>query len=47
MVTHNIEEAVLMADRIILFGSNPGHIISEINVPMVQPRNRLHLIFAR
>ena len=41
MVTHNIEEAVLMADRILLFGSNPGHIISEINVPFHQPRNRL------
>jgi len=41
MVTHNIEEAVLMADRILLFGSNPGHIISEIRVPMAQPRNRL------
>ena len=41
MVTHNIEEAVLMADRILLFGSNPGHIISEIQVPMSQPRNRL------
>ena len=41
MVTHNIEEAVLMADRILLFGSNPGRIIGEINVPMPQPRNRL------
>jgi len=41
MVTHNIEEAVLMADRILLFGSNPGHIIGEIHVPMTQPRNRL------
>jgi NitT/TauT family transport system ATP-binding protein len=40
-VTHNIEEAVLMADRILLFSSNPGHIISEIPVPMPQPRNRL------
>ena len=41
MVTHNIEEAVLMADRIVLFGSNPGQIIGEITVPMTQPRNRL------
>lgn len=41
MVTHNIEEAVLMADRILLFGSNPGHIISEIHVSIPQPRNRL------
>lgn len=40
MVTHNIEEAVLMADRIILFGANPGRIIDEINVTLPQPRNR-------
>lgn len=41
MVTHNIEEAVLMADRILLFGSNPGRIIDEIVVTLPQPRNRL------
>lgn len=41
MVTHNIEEAVLMADRIVLFGTNPGRIIDEINVTIPQPRNRL------
>ncbi len=40
MVTHNIEEAVLMSDRIILFGANPGRIIDEINVTIPQPRNR-------
>ena len=41
MVTHNIEEAVLMCDRIVIFGSNPGRVISEIRVTMPQPRNRL------
>jgi NitT/TauT family transport system ATP-binding protein len=41
MVTHNIEEAVLMADRILLFGSNPGRIIGEMKVSMPRPRNRL------
>ncbi len=41
MVTHNIEEAVLMCDRILLFSSNPGRIISEIKVDLKQPRNRL------
>jgi NitT/TauT family transport system ATP-binding protein len=40
MVTHNIEEAVLMADRILLFGSNPGRIISEMSVNLPHPRNR-------
>jgi NitT/TauT family transport system ATP-binding protein len=41
LVTHNIEEAVLMCDRILVFGSNPGCILSEINVKLPQPRNRL------
>ncbi len=41
MVTHNIEEAVLMCDRILLFSSNPGRITSEIAVDLKQPRNRL------
>jgi NitT/TauT family transport system ATP-binding protein len=41
MVTHNIEEAVLMCDRILVFGSNPGRILSEIKVTLPPPRNRL------
>jgi NitT/TauT family transport system ATP-binding protein len=41
LVTHNIEEAVLMCDRILLFSTNPGRIISEIGVDLKQPRNRL------
>ena len=45
LVTHNIEEAVLMCDRILVFGSNPGRILSEIKVSMPQPRNRLDPTF--
>jgi NitT/TauT family transport system ATP-binding protein len=41
LVTHNIEEAVLMCDRILVFGSNPGRILSELKVTLPQPRNRL------
>jgi NitT/TauT family transport system ATP-binding protein len=41
LVTHNIEEAVLMCDRIVVFGSNPGRILAEIEVTLPQPRNRL------
>jgi NitT/TauT family transport system ATP-binding protein len=41
LVTHNIEEAVLMCDRILLFSNNPGRIIREIGVDLRQPRNRL------
>ncbi|MFX8856469.1 hypothetical protein ABTM81_19775, partial [Acinetobacter baumannii] len=41
MVTHNIEEAVLMCDRIIVLSSNPGRISAEIKVTLPHPRNRL------
>ncbi len=41
LVTHNIEEAVLMCDRVLLFSTGPGRIISEIAVDLKQPRNRL------
>ena len=30
MVTHNIDEAVSLADRILVFGANPGHIRVEL-----------------
>jgi NitT/TauT family transport system ATP-binding protein len=38
-VTHNIEEAVLVADRILVFGNNPGHIRGELKVDLPYPRN--------
>jgi NitT/TauT family transport system ATP-binding protein len=41
MVTHNIEEAVLMCDRILVFSSNPGRVAHELTVPFPHPRNRL------
>jgi NitT/TauT family transport system ATP-binding protein len=41
MVTHNIEEAVLMSDRIVVLASNPGRIASEMRVSIPHPRNRL------
>src|SRR5580700_4342752 len=40
MVTHNIEEAVLMADRILLFSTNPGRVEHELRVKLPHPRNR-------
>ncbi len=45
MVTHNIEEAVLMCDRILVFSSNPGRVASELVVPFPHPRNRLDPAF--
>jgi NitT/TauT family transport system ATP-binding protein len=40
MVTHNIEEAVLMSDRILILSSNPGRIMAEIKISLPHPRNR-------
>jgi NitT/TauT family transport system ATP-binding protein len=40
MVTHNIEEAVLLGDRIIVLGRNPAKIRADFRVPLRQPRER-------
>jgi NitT/TauT family transport system ATP-binding protein len=40
IVTHNIEEAVLLADRIIVLGRNPGHIRTDFKVQIPHPRDR-------
>ena len=47
MVTHNIEEAVLMADRIVVMGKDPGRIVSEIQVSLRHPRHRKDVSFQR
>ena len=41
MVTHNIEEAVLMCDRLIILSSSPARIAAEIPITLARPRNRL------
>jgi NitT/TauT family transport system ATP-binding protein len=38
MVSHNIEEAVEMADRILIFSSDPGRISAEVPIPAPRPR---------
>jgi NitT/TauT family transport system ATP-binding protein len=45
IVTHNIEEAVLMCDRILVFSSNPGRVEHELKVPFAHPRNRFDPAF--
>ena len=40
IVTHNIEEAVILADRIIVLGRNPAHIHAEFTVNLAHPRDR-------
>ena len=40
-VTHDIEEAILLGNSVMVLSRRPGHILAEINVPLEQPR---HLI---
>jgi len=40
IVTHNIEEAVLLADRIIVLGRNPGRVRTDFKVGLAHPRDR-------
>jgi NitT/TauT family transport system ATP-binding protein len=46
LVTHNIEEAVQMSDRILVFATNPGRIVTSIDVNIPRPRDRLDPAFA-
>jgi len=38
MVSHNIEEAILMSDRIIVLSSRPGKVVGEIQISLSRPR---------
>ena len=40
IVTHNIEEAVFLADRVIILGANPGCIRGEVKIDLLRPHDR-------
>jgi NitT/TauT family transport system ATP-binding protein len=40
LVTHNIEEAILLADRIVILGTNPGRIRGEVRIDIARPRDK-------
>jgi len=45
MVTHGVEEAVFMADRIVVLSRNPARVVADLAVPLPRPRNRKHAAF--
>jgi len=47
IVTHNIDEAVTLADRIIVLGKNPGRLRTDFRVELPRPRDRRHPTFRR
>ena len=47
LVTHNIEEALLLADRIIVLGRNPGHVRVDFPVQLTQPRDHKSAAFTQ
>jgi NitT/TauT family transport system ATP-binding protein len=40
-VTHNIDEAIYLADRIVMMATEPGKIVEDLRIPLLRPRNRL------
>ena len=47
LVTHDIEEALVLSDRIIVMGGNPGQVLQEYKIDLPRPRQRTTVTFQR
>lgn len=43
-VTHDVDEALYLSDRIVMLGASPGRVIAELDVPFARPRQRRALV---